>query len=233
MQIAGIRPGVLLLALAIAFFLWGVANGSSDVEVGYDVPIVLQNTPEELVVTDQNVDEIYIKVRGSRAAQGNVSPNDLEYVLDIGGGKPGIADYEVNTSRINLPRGLKVSSRSPGRVQVRLEEKGRKVVNVRAELVGALPEGYRLANVNVVPRRVRLAGARSQVLRVEELSTDPIDLTGLQQSVERDVSVLLGGGTVWLEEDKPIKILLQIEPEEPPADVAEEGEVAEKESESG
>jgi YbbR domain-containing protein len=133
----------------------------------------------------------------------------------------------VDISRVELPRNTRVVSRSPSRIQVRFEERGRKVVNVRADLTGELPENYRLGDVNVVPRRVWLEGARSQVLRLEGVSTEPIDLTGLQESVEREVRVLVSGGNLWLEEDKPVKVLLQIiyEVEEVPTD--EESEATE------
>jgi YbbR domain-containing protein len=209
----GIRPGVLLLALAIAFFLWGVANGSSPAEQGLDVPVELHSIPDSLVVTDQNVDAINVRVRGSRAALRNIALNKLTYPVDATGGKPGIADYEVDLHRVELPKGVTPVSRSPSRVQVRFEERGRKVVSVRADLEGELPEGYRLVDVNVVPRRVWIAGARSNVLRFDDVATDPIDLTGLEESVEREVRLRLGGGTVWLEEDKPVKVLLQVQRE--------------------
>jgi YbbR domain-containing protein len=222
-RFSALRPGVLLLALAIAFFLWGVANGSSSIELAFDIPIELHNIPETLVVTDLNVDSLNVRVAGSRAALRNISTNKLKFLIDVAGGKPGIADYEVDMAPIDLPRNTRVVSRSPRRVQVRFEQSGRKVVNVRADLTGELPESFQLGEVNVVPRRVWLAGARSQVLRLEEISTEPIDLTGLQESVEREVRVLVGGGNLWLEEDKPVKVLLQIMPEpEPEAAPTEE-----------
>ena len=36
MRIGGLRPGVLLLALAIAVFLWGLANGAESIQLGFD-----------------------------------------------------------------------------------------------------------------------------------------------------------------------------------------------------
>jgi hypothetical protein len=87
-RFSALRPGVLLLALAIAFFLWGVANGSSSIELGFDVPIELHNIPETLVVTDLNVDSLNVRAVGSRAALRNISSNKLKYLIDVSGGKP-------------------------------------------------------------------------------------------------------------------------------------------------
>ena len=51
-----------LLAVVIALFLWVVARGSSSVERGFDIPVVLQGVPDDLVV----VDPLGQKVSGRR-----------------------------------------------------------------------------------------------------------------------------------------------------------------------
>ena len=47
--------------------------------------------------------------RGSRAALRNVDESQISYIVNVSGGKPGVADYEVDTSRIEsqLPRGAR------------------------------------------------------------------------------------------------------------------------------
>ena len=72
-----LRFGVLLLAIAIALFLWGVANGSSSVEVAYDIPVVLSGLKGKFVVTEVSVSDVNVRVRGSRAALRNIDPKDL------------------------------------------------------------------------------------------------------------------------------------------------------------
>jgi YbbR domain-containing protein len=220
------------VAFAIAFFLWGMANSSTSTERAFDIPIELHNLPDTIVVTDQNVDSINVRIVGNRVTMRNISLSRLSYPIDVSGGKPGVADYDVDVSRIELPGGAQPVSRSPNRVQIRFEERGRKVVSVRADLTGELPAGFRLVDVNVVPGRVWLSGARSHVLRLDEVRTDPIDLGGLEDSVEREASIHLGGGTVWLEEDQPVKVLLQIARELTPDEVEAEN-AADPEVEAG
>ena len=57
---------LLLLALAIAIFLWGIASGTSNAERGFDIPVVLDRLPDSLVVTDQNTDSVNVRVMGSQ-----------------------------------------------------------------------------------------------------------------------------------------------------------------------
>lgn len=212
---SNLRFGVLLLAFSIAAFLWGLAHGASDVERGFDVPVELIGLEEDLVVTDLSSDVINVRILGSRAALRNVRASELVYPLEVTGGRRGTAEYEVDVSRIDpdLPRAARIVSRSPSHLQVRFERKGRKAVGIRADVEGAPAEGYQMASVDVIPRRVWLAGARSQVLRLREVVTEPIDISGATETVEREARLFLGGGSVWMEDKKPVTVRIEIAPD--------------------
>ena len=57
------RPGrnlrYALLAIVISMLLWSIAHGGSSVERGYDVPLVFEDLPEEVVITDQSGNTLY------------------------------------------------------------------------------------------------------------------------------------------------------------------------------
>lgn len=230
-RFSNLRPGLLLLALTIAALLWGVAHGSSSIERGFDVPVELHALKDTLVVTDLSSDAVNIRVQGSRAALRNLSADKLSYRIDISESKPGVAEYDVDISQIELPAGARVVSRSPARLEVRFEERGRKAVGVRPDIEGEPAEGFLLVRVWTEPRRVWLAGARSQVLRLSEVVTEPIDLTGLEESEEREVRLFMGGGTIWNESDDPVLVHIEIEPD--PEALDDEAEAAAAEQAAG
>jgi YbbR domain-containing protein len=155
---------------------------------------------------------VNLRVLGSRAALRNVSSDRLEYRIEVGGAKPGHAVYEVDPSRIELPRGVRAVSRSPASIEVDFERRGRKTVGVRADVQGEVAPGYALGAVEVDPPRIWLAGARSEVMRLAEVVTEPIDLTGEQASFERKVRLLLANEHVWPEQDGPVTVRISIEP---------------------
>lgn len=219
------RPsfGLGFLALCIAIVLWAMAHGSSSHDRGFDVPVVFNGIPDRLVITDQTADAINIRVLGSRAALRNVSASKLEYPIDVSGAKPGQAVYEVDASRIDVPRGTNIVSRSPAILEVKFERRGRKSVRVRPDWEGAPAEGFALGEVVVEPARVWLAGARSEVLRLSEVETETIDITGLSEPTEREVRLSLGGGHVWMEDQGPVTVRIPIEALPPPEEEGEEG----------
>jgi diadenylate cyclase len=206
---------LLLLSIVLALVLWSMAHGTASTEESYDIPVVFKGISEQLVITDKSASEVNIRVLGTRAALRNIKVSKLEYPVDVSGGKPGPAVYEVDvSSRLDLPRGAKIVSRSPSQIKVRFERRGRKSVRVRADLEGEPAAGFRVSGVEVEPPRVWLVGARSTVLRLSEVVTETVDVTGLAESTERDVKLSLGGSHVWMENNQPVRLRIAVEPVE-------------------
>lgn len=216
-----LRPGLLILALAISVFIWAVAQGTSSIQQSFDVEVELVGVEDDLVVTDQSSDSINVRLRGSRAALRNLSVDQLKYRVDARGGKPGVAIYEVDVESIPHPTGTSFVGYSPSRLQVRFEKRGRKNVPVRAETEGSPAPGYHLVGVAVEPEKVWLEGARSQVMRMKEVATEKIDVTGLTADARKEARLVLGGGSVWPEDDRPVRILVRIEADPAPPTGAE------------
>lgn len=200
------------LAIFLSMVLWAIAHGGSTVEREYDLPVVFDGLPDDLVIVDQSTREINVRLRGSTAAFRNAKFGDKEYVEHVAGAKPGQARYEVDDERLDPPRGLQVVGLSPSEFAVRFERRGRKNVKVRADVQGEPAEGYKLGAVTLDPARVWLTGARSRVLRVSDVATEPIDVTGLQASEQRQVKLNIGTDHVWAEDDKPVTVKIDVQP---------------------
>ena len=206
-----LHVGTLLLSFAIASVLWVMAHGTSSIERGVDIPVVFSEIPDDLVITDQTADVVNIRVLGSRAALRNVGPSEQEYRIDVSGAQPGLLVHEVEAALIEVPGGVQITSRSPAIIEVQFERRGRKAVRVRADLEGEPAEGFEITAVEVDPPRVWLTGARSDVLRLSEVVTETIDVSGFAAPVEREVKLSLGSDHVWMEENEPVTVRLQLE----------------------
>jgi YbbR domain-containing protein len=211
----GPRFGLLVLAAVIALALWSAAHGTSKIERGYDIPVIFNGISDKVVIVDQSHDAVNIQVRGSRAALRNIRVSEMEYAIEVSGGKPGLATYEVDVSHLVFPRGARTArivSRSPSRIDVKFERRGRKSVRVRPDLEGDPAPGFMVASLEVEPDRVWLVGARSEVLRLSEVVTETVDVSGLAGPEEREVRLSLGGGHVWMEDNSPVTLRIAIEP---------------------
>jgi len=204
--------GYKLVAVAVAFLLWGIAHSSSPMQRGFDVPMVLRGIPDDLVIVDQSADEVNVRISGSRAALRNISPGDLEYPVEVSGAKPGVLSVEVDPTPIELPRGAEIVSRSPSRVDLTLARRGSKAVRVRADLTGDPAAEFQVGEIEVEPPRVRITGAQPEVLRLNEVLTETIDVSGAQEDVVKEVTISLSGSHVWLEQQQPVQVRVHIVP---------------------
>lgn len=206
------NPGYKLLAAGVALLLWGVSHGTNPIERGFDVGLTLQGVPEDLVVTGQSSDAVNIRVEGSRAALRSLSVADVEYVVDLSGARAGVTRHEVDAESVERPRGAQIVSRSPASIDFTLERRGTKAVTVREDLAGEPAEGFEVAAVQVTPPRVWITGPEREVRRLREVVTETVDLTGIDESFERDVRPLLVGSHLTLREESPITIRVEVNP---------------------
>jgi len=209
-------PGSMVLALGIALFLWGVAHGSSSIERSFDVPVVLRSVPEDLVITDQTADVVNVRLLGSPGALRNVVPEKLQYALNVGNAKPGLAEFEVDPSGLEFPRGARVIARSPARIEIKFESRATKSVRVRAQIDGDVAPGFEIKGVEIEPPRVRVSGARSALMQVVDAPTETIDVSGQSAPLERDSRVVLGVNHVWIEDAPAVKVRVEIQAKPPP-----------------
>ncbi len=207
-----------IVALLIACVLWAAAQGVTDVEQSFDIPVQVENVPDSLVVVEESAHEINLRVMGSRAALRQVPKNVLHYAVSFEDAKAGEARLAVNKEQIALPRGARIVASSPSTLVYALESVSSKVVPVRADLTGELPAGYKLARVSIEPKELAITGARSAVRKVREVVTDRIELANLRETTTLESPVALGYPHVWRKDpdDAPIRIKIEIEPPSDP-----------------
>jgi YbbR domain-containing protein len=174
--------------------------------------VVFTALPENLVIVEQNSDVVNVRMRGSRAGLRRMALDSFEYSVDVSGARPGTANYEVDLTRIEFPRGVKDVSRSPSNLLVTFEPRSSRVVRVRPDITGEPAEGFELAGVEIDPPEVMIAGARSEVQRRGEIVTETIDVSGLQADTKRTVKVALSRPHVWLAEERPLQASIKIVP---------------------
>ncbi len=207
------NPGLKLMAVTVAFLLWGFSHTTISSERGFDLPVALEGVPEDLVVTEQTSDTVNVRVRGSRASLRSMLDGDLVYLVNLTGAKLGVTAHEVETQDLQLPRGLQIVSRSPAGIEFTLASRGRRAVPLKADISGLPSEGFKIERVAITPPRVWISGARSEVLRLSEILTETIEVGGLESSIEKKVRPSLVGRHLWLENDAEVTVRVEIAPE--------------------
>jgi YbbR domain-containing protein len=81
---------------------------------------------------------------------------------------------------------------------------------VRADIAGEPAEGYNVAWVEVDPPYVWVTGERREVVSMREVITEPLEIRGVRESLERDLRLALPNH-VWMEDARPLKVRVQVD----------------------
>jgi YbbR domain-containing protein len=203
--------GTKLISIAIAIVLWMIVLGSRNVEATKEIPLEVI-TPTDLVPANEIPDRIAFRLSGPKAFLRTVLDRKEEPIrVNLSGAKAGLVTYRFFSDNIRVPIGVKVLSINPTAVLIKLEAIKKRDVPVKIELRGSVPEGFRIAKMEVRPPHVRIRGAESRVDGLSELVTSPIDVSHLHQEFERDAPLDLARHGVQAEGALP-KVFIDVEP---------------------
>ncbi|MDT8419245.1 MAG: CdaR family protein [Desulfuromonadales bacterium] len=200
-----------LLSLAFALILWMFIMGERRLEVGYAVPLHLQNVPDALMVANEVPSLVDVRISGPRTLLLKVNPNDMGIVVDLTDLKPGLTTFKRLEERLNIPSGLRVTRLSPSFIDIKLERIREKLVPIKVVLTGEPPAGYRVAGLRAVPDQALIQGAESELKRVAEVTTEGVDLEGVNESFSLIVPLLHEGTYTRFKDEKTTEVTVEIE----------------------
>ena len=207
------NPGLKLVSLLLAFFLWFSINMSErNAERIVDLQATMRKVPIDLVVTSLPGDPVKVTLRGPRTILDGIDERRTRLAVDLTGVSPGDVRVELSADMVRpeIPRRLKVVQIEPARLRLRLERLVRRLVSVRADLAGMPALGYTVTESHVTPGQVEVSGPASKVDDLKEITTEPIDLRGLSETVERDVPLAWAGGFITLVPDH-VRVMATLE----------------------
>jgi len=199
-----------LLSLFFAIVLWLFVMGEQKAEVGYTVPLELKNLPVGMVVANEVPSLVDVRISGPRTLLSKLQPSDLSMSVDLHGLQPGLTTFKRLDQNLNIPSVLRVSRLSPSYVDVKLERSREKKVPVRVLIGGAPAEGVTLGAVKVRPASVTIEGAESEVKNVDEVVTELVDISAVQESFALTIPINYRGTYTALKEQKTVEVEVHI-----------------------
>jgi YbbR domain-containing protein len=189
--LAGSNLGLKVLALIIALGLW--LAGQRDIERSIEVPLEVRNLPPGLMVMDNRVDFVVLRLSGPRRLVSTFDTETLRLPLDLSAAKPGAATFPLSSSSLNIPRGVTVSRITPPVINMRIAPVLRKVLPVSVRFANKLPEAFKIASVAVTPGNVAVRGPADDVRGLALAETVPLDLEPGRGVIKRTLRLATDG----------------------------------------
>lgn len=188
--------GMKLTAVFLSIFLWLFVTSRGQSEISLEVPIEFKDIPPGLEIVSRSVKSISLNMRGQERLLKNIKPFDISVSIDLSKTKPGESTYYIQQEDIRLPHAVTVTNINPSSIKVITEETVRKTVRVIPILSGEPEKGFAVKTVSVVPPSIEIEGIRREVSRVNTLRTEPLDVTGINESFAQDLRLDMTGRNV-------------------------------------
>ncbi|MBN1115014.1 MAG: hypothetical protein JXA66_06705 [Oligoflexia bacterium] len=177
-----------ITALVITLLLWFMVIGSRNIEMIKKVPFTYI-TPPDLMVSNDVDTEVELRLLGPRAFLREVIEREDVITVDLRNKKQGFVSYKLYDDIIDLPIGVKVIGIYPDTIMPKLEKIKTAQVKVEPSFMGELASGYKIKKATIEPEVVEVSGPESVVSKTEKLFTEPIDLTNIIESGEKEVGL--------------------------------------------
>lgn len=216
--LAGSNFGLKAVALIIAAGLW--VAGHRDIERSIEVPVEFRNIPGDLMVMDNRVDFVVLRVTGPRTLVSTIDANEIKLSLDLNTAKPGTVSYPLGGSSFNIPRGVAVTRITPPVVHLRMEPVIKLTLPVSVRISGKPAAGFRISQTTVHPARITVWGPAEDVRRLTAIETVPVDLNETRGVPKRMTRLTTDGKPLTFSPDQ-VEVSVTVEEEETSRDFAQ------------
>jgi len=180
-----------LVSLLFALFLWYFVVGEDKVDMNVTIPVEIVNLPRELVISNQFKKQLEVTVSGQRSLIRGIASQHISRTIDLSKASPGTVVIQNHPDSITLPRGLNILRVQPPTITLLLDRLIQKELPIKPLLVSKVHSDYNLESVTVDPPSLEISGPQSILGEEQSLNTNPIDISGLEQSTVKQVSLAL------------------------------------------
>ncbi len=179
--------GAKIAALVLALIFFIVTR--DDVTRAFNLPVRVIQDPERVLLSDVP-DTVTVELHGPWTRLNRLGAGDLGVVtVDLRQASPG--PLEIDPASIVMPQGVLFRDIVYDRVDLRFDPVVERDFPVKPEVQIEVHADYEHVSTMVRPPRVRVRGGRTALQEISSLRTEPIERTGLTESVEVTKSVLL------------------------------------------
>ncbi|MDH4229182.1 MAG: CdaR family protein [Nitrospirota bacterium] len=199
-----------LFSVGVAFVLWLHVNARGQTEVTFAVPVVPADLPAGMVLSAQGEERADVRVRGLDAELQRIQARHVWVNLRLADAVPGDQWIPLTPADVAGTGRTDVVDLVPRQVRVNIEQRMSRSFRIKAEITGKPERGKRLGAVVVDPPEVTLTGGESAFQGLRSLATQAVDISGLTQSLRREVRLDLQGRDLEPVGQQPIYVTISL-----------------------
>src|SRR5665647_1048511 len=170
------KHSLKFLSVFLAIFLWVYVLNSEKVK--FEKTVQLEYIlPDEMMLAQKPPSEVTFLIEGPRAFVRTVAEREDRLIIDLNRANAKRQlnfQVDINPTQLSLPFGMMVERVLPRKISIRLEKKASRIVPLRLQTQGSLPQSLHMTEVMLNPSAVEVSGPRSIISLLKELPTKPI-----------------------------------------------------------
>ena len=202
-----------ITSILLATGLWLAVASSPPSEVAMSVPIIFRNMPSDLEISSEHIPTVQIRVRGPERVVRRLQAADVRAEVDLGGMKPGEHTFDL-TKAIAVPDKLEVAQVVPSEMHLLFDIRATRWIPVQPRVVGSFPAGYHLADARPDPDKVEIIGPKKEIDAVDKAITDPIDVTGLLDTITVMRPAYVSDPLIQVTDPHPVRVTITVQKDE-------------------
>lgn len=180
--------GYKVFSLFLALIIWYIIQGEQVIEEINEIRVNLQ-VPEGYEIRGDRQRRIAATIKGPRVLMVE-APKYLEAFINLPPKKGSKLKIRVDKDNIrNWSDSLSIMIHDPY-ITLFIDEKASRIVPIKELLQGTPAEGLFLKKIIVKPRRVKITGLKTDLMKIREISTEPIDINGIGQNKSYEVNLI-------------------------------------------
>lgn len=202
-----------LISLCLAILLWYYIVGSETIEFTYSVPVSFINLPEKLAF-EGNEEEYQVKitVKGTRSAVSNRELNEFKVLINLFDAVVGKNTITIKPQDISTPRGVEVIYFTPSTLEIRLDNKMTKTVNLDLPvIIGKPAKNYTIKNIQLSTKMKIIEGPASLLKNINTLNLEPVNIDNLNDSFEKEIGLIVPDKNIKIHGSSKVKISIKFE----------------------
>jgi len=173
--------GYKITALLLAAMIWYIVQGEEILEVNAKLDVKV-DVGSAFALRDAGSISRDVTLRGPRVLVGTLAGKALQAVIRIPSGKVGSLRYRLDKEFIpGWDNRVRITIHDPY-ITLMVEERSTKKLPVKAVVLGEVADGLMVDEAVATPSEIEISGPKTDVARVSELTTDPVDINGLKES---------------------------------------------------
>lgn len=202
---------VKLLSLGLAFGLWVSITGENRIPVNFDIALDPQLRDDHILATTPPT-QVTVRLVGPESVIRKLNPLEMAVRLDLTGWPPGAREVQLTeASLVGKPARVEVEFFDPERVQLVLDDRRRRPLDVTLNFTGDLPEGYTMYDAWVSPDTVIVEGPEAEVSTLTHIETNPVPLSNRIRPFLEQVSAVPDRPHVRIVDPQPLWVQVEVD----------------------